>query len=81
VEERYFIQGAEMEGFNTDHETSEQGILYKIGFITPLYGDVKSLFINLEEMKTHIQHTIWSSVKGFPLLQWLLFLFLILLLP
>jgi hypothetical protein len=63
VEEAYFIQGAEIEGFSTEHTTAEQGILYKVGFANPKHRDIKSLFINLEEIKDRIQGTLWKSIK------------------
>jgi hypothetical protein len=30
VEEQYFVQGAEIVGFNTNHDPSEQAIIYKL---------------------------------------------------
>jgi hypothetical protein len=81
IEETYFIQGAEIEGFNTDHTTTEQGILYKIGFASPKYRDIQSLFINLEEIKDRIQGTLRKNIKGFPLRPWILFLLVLILLP
>ncbi|MDR0650075.1 MAG: hypothetical protein LBG59_01355 [Candidatus Peribacteria bacterium] len=81
VEEIYFIQGAEIEGFNTEHTTTEQGILYKIGFANPKYRDIQSLFINLEEIKDRIQGTLRKSIKGFPIWPWIIFLLVLVLLP
>jgi hypothetical protein len=81
IEESYFIQGAEIEGFSTEHATTEQGILYKIGFAIPKYRDIQSLFINLEEIKDRIQGTLQKSIKGFPIRPWIIFLLVLVILP
>jgi hypothetical protein len=81
IEEPYFIQGAEIEGFNTEHTTTEQGILYKIGFAIPKYRDILSLFIDLEEIKDRIQGTVRKSIKGFPIWPWIIFLLVLIFLP
>jgi hypothetical protein len=81
VEEQYFIQGAEMQEFDTNHEVTAQGILYKIGIANPKYRDIYSLTIELETISSRVQGTLWSSLKTFPFLTWGIFLLFILILP
>jgi hypothetical protein len=68
VEEHYFIQGAELQGFNTNHEITQQGIIYKVSVDKPKYADIYSLAIDLETVSARIQGDIRSTLKGFPLL-------------
>lgn len=81
VEENYFLQGAEFEGFNTDHEINQQGILYKLGLASPKYRNILSLTIDLENLTSRLTSTIRSTLKAFPRWQRALFLFFILFLP
>jgi hypothetical protein len=81
VEEQYFIQGAEIQGFDTNHEITNQGIIYKIAVATPKYKDVYSLSIDLETISSRVQNTLRASLKSFPFLQRGIFLLFILLLP
>jgi hypothetical protein len=81
VEEQYFLQGAEIQGFNTNHETTDQGILYKMSVANPKYNDIYSLTIDLETISSRVQGTLRSSLKAFPFLQWGIFLLFILILP
>jgi hypothetical protein len=81
VEEHFFIQGAELQGFDTSHEITDQGIIYKIGVDKPKYGDISSLTLELETISSRVQGTLRSSLKSFPFLQWGIFLLCILILP
>ena len=81
VEEQYFVQWAEIIGYNTSHEISEQAIVYKLGLANPKYRDVKSLFMDLEDLKSRLRGSLWSAIRSFPFWQWALFLVLMILLP
>lgn len=81
VEEQYFIQWAEIVGFNTNHVDHEQAIIYKLGLANPKYKDIKSMFVDLEDIKSRIKGSFWGSLRSFPFWQWALFLILIILLP
>lgn len=81
MEEKYFIQGTEIQGYTTDHNVNEEGILYKIGLVRPKYKNVLSLFVNLEDMKTRMQGGLRGSLRDFPIWQRAFFLLLIVILP
>ena len=81
VEKNYFLQGAEIEGFNTEHAVQEEAVIYKIWLANPKYEDIKSLFIDLRDINSRIKGGIWNSVKNFPFRQWGIFLLLIMFLP
>jgi len=81
IEEHYFIQGAEIEGFNTEHAVQEEAMVYKIWLANPKFDDIKSLFIDLRDVNARIKGGIWNSVKNFPFRQRGIFLLLMILLP
>ena len=53
-----------------DHEVNEQGICYKLGLANPFYKDIKSIFIDLEDLKFRMKASLRTSLKTFPLRQW-----------
>lgn len=81
IQPTYFIQWAEIEGFNSDHEISQVWIIYKLWFLNPKFTDIISAKINLEDVKTRLSQWILTSIKSFPLWQRAVFFILILLLP
>ncbi|GHW02927.1 hypothetical protein AGMMS50249_7130 [candidate division SR1 bacterium] len=81
IEPAFFIQGAEIQGFNSQHEVSQTGIIYKLGFLTPKFPDIQLVNIKLEDVKTRVSNSIFSTIKSFPIIQRLIFLILLFILP